>query len=260
NRFSNGIELHEHIVRNSISAAGNIEWGADRIAKLERENEKLIKENASLLEKINDYDQLNNRLTKTLQKNTSDTKTFFSPKNILIILLSLLITGFIIERLFFNRNTTRQNGNSVSTLDTNNAPNTSQDNIQLGLARNFLMSGRVEEAKLIYKALAIQDIPEAMFEYANLVLLNENDKSNCAEAIEYLKRSVTKGYAPAKRTLGLLYSLPDDDITLKQQGYQGCSFTLDIPRGAKLLMEASLEGDTSASRLIDELNLKYGRQ
>ena len=137
-------------------------------------------------------------------------------------------------------------------------PLTAEQNFQLNNARDILLSGRIAEAREIYRTLAIQDIPEAMYEYGNLTLLNNADKTNCAEAIDYLKKAMRKGYVPAKRTVGLLYSFAADSLVLKQKGYQGCDLNVDIKRGSKLLMEATLEGDSTASLLLDELNLKYG--
>ena len=261
-RFSNGIELHEHIVRNSILAAGNVEWGAGRIAKLEQENEKLIKEKVAFLQKIAHFEKLNNSVNETLPGNFYNTGAvkakFFSGKNIVIIFLALVLLGFIINLLFNKKYNLQQNDSAIITATLNkNIPN-AEESLQLNKGRVFLMNGRVEEARLIYKSLAIQDIPEAMYEYGNLTLLNENDKSNCIEAVDYLRRAAARGYAPAKRTVGFLYAFAGDSITLKQKGYQGCSFTYDIPKGSKLLMEAALQGDTAAGVLLDELNLKYG--
>ncbi len=263
-RFANGMELHEHIVRNSILAAGNIEWGADRMAKLEQENEKLIKEKEDLLQKLSGYEKLNSGVNKALPdtlNNTAAVKSkFFSIKNILIILLSVVVIGFVIDLAYKGSNTASQKDQAIVTSASNKYTPNEEENFQLKKAGNFLMNGRVEEARLIYKTLAIQEIPEAMYEYGNLTLLNENDKTNCDEAVAYLQRAADKGYGPAKRTLGFLYAFARDSIILKQKGYQGCSFDLDIPKGSKLLMEATLKGDTAAGILLDELNLKYGGQ
>jgi len=263
-RFANGMELHDHIVRNSILAAGNLEWGADRIAKLEQENEKLIKEKEALLQKISRYEKLKSGVNESLYgtlNNAAPVKPgFFGIKNTLILVLSLVIIGLIIDLAFIKKNTEQQKDKAIGTSSINTNTPYEEESLQLKKARSFLMNGRVEEARLIYKAMAIQEIPEAMYEYGNLTLLNENDKSNCLEAVEYLMRAASKGYVPAKRTLGFLYAFAGDSIALKQKGYQGCRFTYDIPRGSKLLMEATLKGDTAASILLDELNLKYGNQ
>jgi serine/threonine-protein kinase len=51
-RFVNGMDLHQYIVQNRTLAAGNIEWGAARIAQLELENERLKKDNLALAERL----------------------------------------------------------------------------------------------------------------------------------------------------------------------------------------------------------------
>ena len=98
-----------------------------------------------------------------------------------------------------------------------------------------------------------------MYEYANLTLLNNTDRSNCAEAMDFMRRAAMGGYVPAKRTAGLLYAYALDTLLLKQRGYQGCGFTYDIRIGSKMLMEASLQGDSTATGLLDELNSRYGK-
>lgn len=37
--------------------------------------------------------------------------------------------------------------------------------------------------------------------------------------------------------------------------YQRCSFGKNLRKGVKLLIEATLAGDTAASRLLDEINV-----
>jgi serine/threonine-protein kinase len=148
----------------------------------------------------------------------------------------------------------------VPPLRTTNIPLTPEQNFQLGNARTLLSSGRLAEARVIFRTLALQDIPEAMYEYGNLTLLNDSDEKNCAEAMSYLDKAIRKGYVPAKRTVGLLHAFAADTVALRQKGYLGCNFKVDISRGSKLLMEASLQGDSTASLLLDELNIKYGNK
>jgi TPR repeat protein len=113
--------------------------------------------------------------------------------------------------------------------------------------------------KVSLQGLAIDELPEAMYEYGNLTLLNEAGKQDCAEAMSYLKRAANRGYVPAKRTVGFLYSFASDSMALKQKGYQLCGFAYDIPRGSRLLMEAALQGDTISGRLLQELNTRFGK-
>lgn len=132
---------------------------------------------------------------------------------------------------------------------------------QLQNARNFLSSGKTVEALIIYNSLAKQDVPEAIYEYAKLALQNLNLNITCSEAFSLLKEAEAKGYTPAKRTLGFLYSFADNKNKLKQNNYYDrCSFAKNLTRGSKLLMEATLAGDTTASHLLDELNRKQSVQ
>ncbi|MEO6549494.1 MAG: protein kinase [Ferruginibacter sp.] len=260
-RFSNGLELHEYIVQNSMQAAGNIEWGAARIARLELENEALINDKKALEQKLADAEKLTVGTKGEMRNFPSHTarRKFFTGKNILIILLLLVIAALIAMFVLPRKATSTE---KTARLDSAAAIATRQkeeEGFQLKKARDFLLNGRIEEARLIYKAMAIQDVPEAMFEYANLTLLNNNDKSNCTEAIDYLNRAAAIGSVQAQRTLGFLYAFAGDSLALKQRGYQWCSFGYDIPRGSKLLMQATLKGDTAAGNLLDELNIKYGR-
>ncbi|MEJ7586749.1 MAG: serine/threonine-protein kinase [Ferruginibacter sp.] len=252
-RFSNGMVLHEHIVRNSIAASGNTEWGAGRIVNLEQDNERLSKENKDLLQKLSGYKKPGNSVNSG-----SGRMKVAGLKNILILFLSLVISGFLIDRFLVDRKIEFQNNDVAAPADDMPAFSAAAG-LQLKKAREFLYNGRVEEAKLIYQSLAVQEIPEAMYEFGNLTLLNGVDKTKCAEAMAYLARAAGNGYVPAKRTIGFLYSYSGDSLALQQNGYNGCRFNIDISRGSKLLMEASLRGDSIASGMLDDLNLKYGQ-
>ena len=262
NRFSNGMELHEHIVRNSILAAGNIGWGADRIVRLEEENERMKNEKKLLEKKIAEQEELNSKFNESMPAGLNN-KSGFIPKfsgvkNIAIILLSMIVLGFILNFIFTQKDEGQQNATDNIMAAASGKGPTEEQSFQLKRAGELLINGRVEEARLIYKTLAEQDLPEAMYEYGNITLLNDNDKTNCNEALAYLDRAAVKGYAPAKRTTGFLYAFAGDSIVLDQKGYRNCGFTYNIPRGSKLLMEANLMGDSTAGVLLDELNLKFG--
>jgi len=128
---------------------------------------------------------------------------------------------------------------------------------QLQNAKQFLNSGKIVEALIIYNALAKQQVPEAMYQYGKMALQNINLNISCAEAFDLIKRAEEKGYVPAKRTLGFLYSFADDKNILQQNNYyERCTFSKNLTKGPKLLMEAMLAGDTASSRLLDELNAK----
>lgn len=131
-------------------------------------------------------------------------------------------------------------------------------NSQLENARQFLVEGKVPEAFIIYSNLSKKQVPEAMYYYGKLALQNKNANLRCSEAFDLLKRASDKGYTPAKRTFGFLYSFADDQEELQQANYyKRCSFAKNISKGSKLLMEATLQGDTTASRYLDLLNDKY---
>ena len=262
-RFSNGMQLHEHIVRNSILAAGNLTWGADRITKLELENEDLLKEKNELLQKINNLQNIGSDIGSTDKNNLTvqnkkSTRGFFSVKNMFLLIFLLTTIALIAERFITPKKTVSKQIITAPKVKT--IQPTEEENSQLKEANEFLLGGRVEEARLIYKNLAIQQLPEAMYEYGNLTLLNESDKANCLEAMNYLQRAANQGFIPAKRTIGFLYAFATDATLLKQKGYSECRFPFNIPKGSKLLMEAALNGDKESSVLLDELNKKYNNQ
>jgi len=124
---------------------------------------------------------------------------------------------------------------------------------QLQTARQFLVENKMVEALIIFSQLSKQNNPEAMFQYGRLALQNRNNNISCKEAFDLLKRASDKGYVPAKRTLGFLYTFADDRAALTQRGYyERCTFS-NNPSGTQLLMEAMLSGDTTAAALMDRL-------
>lgn len=128
---------------------------------------------------------------------------------------------------------------------------------QLQNAKQFLNTGKTVEALVIHNNLIKQQVPEAMYQYGKLALQNVNLNITCTEAFELIKKAEQKGYAPAKTTLGFLYSFADDKTLLQQNNYyERCSFGKNLKKGAQLLIESSLAGDTAASRLWDELGAK----
>lgn len=262
NRFANGVVLHEYIVHNSILASGHLEWGADRMAKLERENDQLAKEKKALLDQVSQLEKVGFATMGNRISGGND----FTPKRAMISVRSVLLglcliaIASVVVLFYMNQRTKKLQaaGAQATLVDRNTIPLTDDQSFQIKKASNLLLSGRIEEARQLYHSLATEGIPEAMYEYGNLTLLNDADISNCAEAINYLNRAAAKGYLPAKRTAGLIYAFAADTLALKQKGYQGCNFVFDIKKGSNLLMEATLLGDSTASILLDELNAKYG--
>ena len=127
-------------------------------------------------------------------------------------------------------------------------------NAQLQEARDFLTNGQVREALYIYDYLAQQQVPEAMYQWGNLALQRRNDALSCSEGWNWVQKASDKGYIPAKRTLGFLYLFADNDQILKINGYDMCQYERNVFEGSKLLTEAMLSGDSTAKRLLDELN------
>ncbi len=129
-------------------------------------------------------------------------------------------------------------------------------NSQLQEARNFLATGQVKEALYIYDYLTQQGVPEAMYQWGNLALQRKNDNISCNEGWGWIQRASDKGYVPAKRTLGFLYLFADNDEVLQINEYDKCQYERNVFKGTRLLAEAMLAGDTTAKRLLDELNMQ----
>ncbi|HYH16544.1 MAG TPA: serine/threonine-protein kinase [Flavisolibacter sp.] len=125
---------------------------------------------------------------------------------------------------------------------------------QLTEARNFIENRQIQEALHIYNFLSQQEVPEAMYEYGSLALQRRNQEISCSEGFDLVKRASDKGYTPAKRTLGFLYLFADNEQVLQLRNYETCQYEKNVFRGSKLLMEAVVEGDTSAKRIMEEFN------
>jgi serine/threonine protein kinase len=126
---------------------------------------------------------------------------------------------------------------------------------QLRTARQLVNSDKVEEALPVYENLLDQHVPEALYEYSNLAFKNQNPNIDCKRAFELMTEASNEGYTLAKRTLGFLYSFADDKYTLEENNYYSrCSFTKNMAKGSKLLMEAMVAGDSTAARYINDLN------
>jgi eukaryotic-like serine/threonine-protein kinase len=129
-------------------------------------------------------------------------------------------------------------------------------NSQLQDARNFLSNNEIKETLYIYDYLAQQEVPEAMYQWGNLALQRKNDAIDCKEGWNWIQKASDKGYVPAKRTLGFLYLFADSDEILKINEYDNCQYERNVFKGTKLLTEAMFSGDTTAKRLLDELNIR----
>ncbi|MGZ5135089.1 MAG: protein kinase domain-containing protein [Flavitalea sp.] len=128
--------------------------------------------------------------------------------------------------------------------------------LQLQEARMLMQQNELPEALYIYNYLAELEVPEAMYHYGNLALQGLNSEITCEQGLQYLRKSSDKNYTPAKRTLGFLYLFAENGDVLEINGYNHCKYEKDYQKGSRLLIQAVAEGDTTAKRLLDEINRK----
>ncbi|MCU7552031.1 protein kinase [Chitinophagaceae bacterium LB-8] len=125
-------------------------------------------------------------------------------------------------------------------------------NSQLQNARALADNGNTEEALAIYKTLSEYEVPEAMYEYGNFALKNKNNDIDCATALDLINRASDSNYTPAKTTLGFLYLFADNRDVLHLSNYDRCEYEKNVVKGTKLLMQAVVAGDTTASRILEQ--------
>lgn len=131
-------------------------------------------------------------------------------------------------------------------------------NQQLQQAKQLLEQGNKDDAIEIYKTLAAQEVPEALFEYGNRALKAEHSGLDCNSAFGMVEKAAERDYTPAKRTLGFLYLFGQNQQVLRVAKYNRCSFDRDIVRGSRLLMQAISEGDSTASEILNDFNKQQG--
>ena len=267
-RFNNGVELHEIVAKNRGAPADKNEWITDQVTMLKQQNERLLQEKDQL-QKLLLYQKRkggDDKNSLSAGYNYGDDKSsvlfepkskrnVFSGKNILLFFLLLTTLGLAYV-LLRNEKPKETNSGIAETSTPSTSSRNEQIDAQLNNAEEYLDNGRVAEALVIYKNLANIEVPEAMYRYGNLALLNDNKNISCNEALDFLTKASNKDYMPAKRTLGFLYSFAADATVLKQHGYDHCDFTRNISGGAKLLMDAMLHGDSASGRFLEELNEK----
>jgi serine/threonine protein kinase len=274
-RFANGMDLHKYVLRNTVGPANKVDGSDEQLNRLQKENEKLRREKE-------DLEQLVLRMQDTFKQNASKpaaivANTTAKPAvttvktkrkgpgymNVAAVLIPLIALGVLIYIYIkydrpANNDTSQTNSSNPATVKPP-AIITSHKNeevdTQLKYAAAYMKEGEYEPALVIYKNLIKKEVPEALYQYGNLALQNINKEITCTEAIGYLERASKKDYTMAKTTLGFLYAFADQADMLQQNGYEQCNLQKDITKGSKLLMEAMLQGDTTASLLIDELNV-----
>ena len=273
-RFANGLELHNYIWVNSIRTANSAQVNDSRINYLEQENKRLREERDDLQQQLLHIHHQEQNLARTgtidrvLSENTLviDKAPAKTPKNgrpllrrSLLFLLTLLPISTIVYFLTIDKSkkVTENTTNQTKPIAANSTAETPEVIAQLQQARQYLVESKMGEAFTIYNALIQKQVPEAMYMWGKLALQNKNNYISCAEAFDWLKKASDKGYSPAKRTLGFLYSFANNKEELKKANYgERCNFGENLAKGSNLLMEATLSGDTAASRMLDELNAR----
>ncbi len=211
NRFASGMALHDFILKNSVLFSKG--EASDQIRLLQQENRKLLEQNRNLQNEIQHF--RSGKLTVTSYKNAEgenvivQKKKSSAPKVFLWILAGLFVAAIFIYAVELNNKKIAGNtaGRSI-VADTLHLTNEQQQ--QLNNARDLLKANNKDAALDIYQQLSQQNIPQAMFQYANLALQGKNDRLNCSDAFEMLTNARDKNYLPAKTTLGFLYAFAND--------------------------------------------------
>lgn len=255
NRFKNGIELHEHISHQKLIVSGSLNSDSLKLSSLYEENIRLKKENEQLLKQLQPG---NAKIQTAPSERPGKSKSLFSTANVLTAVVILLCLAVVAYSLIWESGSSKSDTSSAGNDDSSLVeypPENAEINAQLKIAAGYVESDSVGKALVMYKRLASQDIPEAMYMYGDLSLKHYGF-SSCAEAFDYLLRAGNKNHPKAKRTLGFLYAFADESSRLKSMGYDRCEFRLDAKKGAGLLIEAVILGDSTANRLLRELNDK----
>jgi serine/threonine-protein kinase len=268
-RFKNGVELCDYVTRNSIITASKKEWIDERITLLQQENERLMREKEQLQERLLEKDGrvLTNIVSPvspvkevvTSSGNAEDDRSWLVRNRWFAFLLLLVCVGTAGYLWWKNENkpvVERDPVTETSSIDTATKETLPpEQKAELSRAKTFLANNQVGEALAIYRLLSLQKVPEAMFTYGELALQEINTSINCKQGFDLIAQAAIKGYTPAKRTLGIIYSFADDPKKLEQYNYHNrCFFSRNIVKGSKFLVEAMLEGDNAASKLLDTLN------
>lgn len=129
---------------------------------------------------------------------------------------------------------------------------------QLQQAKRHLEQGETPAALALYKKLAAQEVPEALFEYGNRALKGEHEDLDCDVAFQMVNKASERDYVPARRTLGFLYLFGQNKQVLRMSKYERCSFERNIVKGTRLLMEAISAGDSTANDILNDFNKQEG--
>jgi serine/threonine protein kinase len=263
-RFEDGQQLRDYTQRNSIITASKAEWSTETLATLKEDNERLARENERLEKLVRHYEQtLANQQQQSIHTPAEPAyhdqflkKKGWTKANTWLSIICAVVLG-VIGYLAYNsmsKSSRKEAGTKTKTAPAKPSAAEQKLATQLKNGRMFMDKGEYPKALWIYKNLLPQEVPEAMYHYGRLALLGINKNIECFEAVNYITKASNKGYVPAKRTLGFLYAFGNNYDAMREYGYDNCDFNENMQRGSKLLMEAMLEGDTTAGRLLEELN------
>lgn len=127
-------------------------------------------------------------------------------------------------------------------------------NQQLQEARAFVEQRQLSAALTIYRKLAEQEVPEAMYELGNRSLKGEYNDLDCDAAYAMVQKASERGHTPAKRTLGFLYLFGQNKDVLRMSNYNRCNYDRNVVKGTRLLLEAASEGDSTANDILTDFN------
>ncbi|MEO6403853.1 MAG: protein kinase [Ferruginibacter sp.] len=260
-RFSNGIVLHEYVMKHIYIAIYNDGITQNDLDVLKEENQRLVREKLLLQQKLQ---QSHTPVSFSDYKNAERTgagekeKRRLSKKTNVAAIFIFFIAAALVYFFIINKN---KNSSLPATQVATTATDASTLS-SLQAAREHLDNNRLAAALLIFKNLSDREVPEAMFQYGSLTLEGRNPAISCDEAIKLIDKAASTGYAHAKKTLGFLYAFADDEEAIKQHGFVTCIYQRNIRQGSRLLMEANLLGDDEAGKLLIELNaqIQSGRR
>ncbi len=269
-RFASGMALHDFISHNSLWTSSK-KTSPEQIKLLQEENQRLLQQNRGLQQELSQYKKgskksLNSSTVVSDINSESNSivkpkKKFFAAITFFWILLGIFVAGIFVyaimnftgkKNITANQHTTKTIADTINAL-TQQAQSEINDKLQN--AKNLITENKKDEALNIYAQLSQQNIPQAMFQYANFALQNKNSNIDCNQAFNLLTIASDKDYLPAKTALGFLYAFADNDDLMKEHSYfVRCSFSKNIYKGAQLLTQATLEGDFTAAYWLDQLN------
>jgi preprotein translocase subunit SecG len=257
-RFASGMALYDYIVQNRTWSNSNGDSN-DQIKLLQQENRRLLEQNRDLQHALQQLHTGKTDVAAFAATNTISLEPAKKKSNALKVFL-WIVAGLFVAAIFIYAVQTNYKKPVAQTKkivqQDSSQTITPQQEQQLQNAKSLLKENK-EAALDMYEQLSNEKVPQAMFVYANLALKNQNSRMACSDAFNMMGEASDKNYLPAKTTMGILYAFANDDATLKELDYYTrCVFPYNVTKGAKLLMEASLQGDATAAEWLKKLNEK----